>query len=152
MKLINKRNIETKMIFEQYKLYVEMADKISERRANVNTFFLTVNSIILTVVGIKGFDIVKYSCLISIVGIILSYAWYYLLHSYNLLNSGKFVVIHEIEKLLPLNLYAYEWCILGEGKERTKYWPISHIEKILPILFGVLYLVFGVIIWFKGVC
>lgn len=38
--LINQEYIDNKeIIFNQYKLYVEMADKISERRANVNTFF-----------------------------------------------------------------------------------------------------------------
>lgn len=36
------RNSEVKSAseieFEQYKLYIEMADKVSERRNNVNTF------------------------------------------------------------------------------------------------------------------
>ena len=31
-------------LLEQYKLYVQMADKISERRQSANSFFLTVNT------------------------------------------------------------------------------------------------------------
>lgn len=147
MQLINPENVQGKeYIFEQYKLYVEMADKVSERRANVNTFFLTVNTVVLTVIGFKGFEVKKYSLIITILGLVLSYAWYYLLQSYKLLNSGKFAVIHEIEELLPLNLYSYEWENLGEGKIRAKYWPISHIEKMVPVIFGIIYIVFEIII------
>ena len=39
-------------ILEQYKLYVEMADRISNRRGLTNTFFLTINTAIFTVIGI----------------------------------------------------------------------------------------------------
>jgi hypothetical protein len=33
-------------ILEQYKLYVEMAERISQRRGLTNTFFLTLNTAI----------------------------------------------------------------------------------------------------------
>src|SRR6266511_1103315 len=39
-------------ILEQYKLYVEMADRISARRGLANTFFLTLNTTIFTVIGV----------------------------------------------------------------------------------------------------
>ena len=32
---------------EQYKLYVEMADRISSRRQNANSFFLSINTAIV---------------------------------------------------------------------------------------------------------
>ena len=32
------------VVLEQYKLYVEMADRVSARRGVTNTFFLTLNS------------------------------------------------------------------------------------------------------------
>src|SRR3954447_24563600 len=38
-------------ILEQYKLYVEMADRISNRRGLTNTFFLTLNTAIFTIIG-----------------------------------------------------------------------------------------------------
>lgn len=140
--LINQEYIDNKeIIFNQYKLYVEMADKISERRANVNTFFLTANTLVLTVSCLDVFEIKKYILIITLLGVILSYTWYYLLQSYKLLNSGKFSVINEVEKTLPLNLYSYEWYKLGYGYEKEKYWPISHIEKQVPVTFGIFYVV-----------
>jgi hypothetical protein len=39
-------------ILEQYKVYVEMADRISARRALSNTFFLTLNTAVLTAIGV----------------------------------------------------------------------------------------------------
>lgn len=39
-------------VLEQYKLYVEMADRVSSRRGLANTFFLTLNSGILTVLAV----------------------------------------------------------------------------------------------------
>ena len=38
-------------ILEIYKLYVEMADRISSRRQAANSFFLTINSAIVALVG-----------------------------------------------------------------------------------------------------
>lgn len=38
-------------ILEQYKLCVEMADRISARRALANTFFVTINAAVLALIG-----------------------------------------------------------------------------------------------------
>jgi len=147
MELINKDNKETSdALLEQYKLYVEMMDKVSERRGNANSFFITLHTVVLGIIGINGFSVEKYWWLIVILGLILSYVWGYLLQSYKLLNTGKFEVIHEIEKELPMNMYAYEWEILDYGKNRAKYWPISHLERIIPIVFAIVYIFFGICI------
>src|SRR4028118_326413 len=39
-------------ILEQYKTYVEMADRVSQRRALTNTFFLTLNTAVFTLIGV----------------------------------------------------------------------------------------------------
>jgi hypothetical protein len=39
-------------IMDQYKLYVEMADRTSARRSLMNTFFLTLNTGIFTVIAV----------------------------------------------------------------------------------------------------
>ena len=35
-------------VFEQYKICIEMADRVSQRRGPTNTFFLTLNTAIFT--------------------------------------------------------------------------------------------------------
>lgn len=99
MELINKDNKDiSDALLEQYKLYVEMMDKVSERRGNANSFFITLHTVVLGIIGINGFSVEKYWWLIVILGLILSYVLGYLLQSYKLLNTGKFEVIHEVEK------------------------------------------------------
>ena len=134
-------------LIEQYKIYVEMADRISQRRMMVNTFFITLNTTIITVSGLLKNDIAQWYILIFIVGLVTSIAWFYILNSYRQLNAGKFKVVHEIEKFLPASLYDYEWSLLDKGEKKSKYWPISHIEKLIPTLFGIIYIVCASILY-----
>jgi hypothetical protein len=127
-------------LFEQYKLYVEMADRISARRQTANSYFLTVNTALLSFVGyITTKDTSDYLWLLGIVGVSLCYLWYRLIRSYRDLNSTKFNVIHEIEKRLPLSPYDAEWEAMGRGKEPKLYKPFTHIETGVPWVFVVLH-------------
>lgn len=136
-------------LFEQYKLYVESIEKISDRRQQANNYFLTINTALISLIGLsfqfKIFENVNWiKVLLAIVGIIICIIFWFLIHSYKQLNTGKFKVIHEIEKILPLALYKYEWEILGKGEDKSKYYPFSHIELLIPWVFGVIYAVLGI--------
>lgn len=131
-------------VIEQYKLYVEMADRISQRRGFTNTFFLTFNTAIFSLIasfwerspgGGEWWLIIP---LLVILG--QCSAWFYLVRSYRLLNSAKYKVIGDIEQRLPASPYwRAEWSALGEGKDPSRYWPLTHIEKWVPVLFGCMY-------------
>ena len=41
-------------LFQQYKLYVDSADRISQRRSSTNNFLLTVNASLVTLYGLTG--------------------------------------------------------------------------------------------------
>jgi hypothetical protein len=132
-------------VLEQYKVYVEMADRISQRRALTNTFFLSVNTAIFTVIGVlwqrrahtAGWPLVF--PLVAVLG--QCFAWFYLLRSYRLLNAAKYIVIGAMEERLPASPYwRAEWSALGEGKDARKYWPLTHIEQWIPSLFALTYL------------
>lgn len=135
--------------FEQYKMYVESAEKISDRRQNANNFFLTLNTVLISVIGmsfqVKAFDNFSWArVLLAVLGALICVIFWFLLRAYKQLNSGKFKVIHEIEQLLPLAIYDYEWKILGEGKDKNKYYPFSHVELLIPWIFGIIYTFLGV--------
>jgi hypothetical protein len=49
------------IVLEQYKLYVEMADRLSARRALANTFFLTVNTAVLIGLASKILNVIEFS-------------------------------------------------------------------------------------------
>ena len=76
---------------------------------------------------------------LSISAILICIYWISLLENYRKLNSGKFEVIHEIEKELPLNLFEYEWEKLGKGNDPKLYKKLSNVEKIIPCVFGSLF-------------
>lgn len=131
----------TDHILELYKLYVEMADRISSRRQTANSFFLTINSAIVALVGYvnlasdQNAAAFLFYALVAIAGMMLAYLWYRLVLSYKQLNSGKFKVIHAIESMLPLRLYDAEWTALGRGKDPNLYKPFTHIEILVPWVF-----------------
>lgn len=135
-------------LFEQYKLYVESVEKTSDRRQHANNYFITINTALISLIGlsvqIKFFEnLAGIKSVLALLGIIICIVFWFLIRSYKQLNTGKFAVIHEIEKLLPLALYKYEWEVLGEGKDDKKYYPFSHVELLIPWVFGTLYAVLG---------
>jgi len=129
-------------LLDQYKLYVEMADRISTRRATANQYFLSVNSAILAFVGyLSSKDSVEYLWMLALGGIALSVLWEALITSYRNLNTAKFAVIHKIEKRLPISPYEAEWDAMERGRNPRLYRPISHIEQGVPFVFMALHVI-----------
>jgi hypothetical protein len=132
---------------ELYKLAVEMADRISARRALANTFFLTVNTGLAALLG--GSDLRWY---VAAAGIVFALAWWWLLQSYRKLNHAKFQVINAIEPRLPLQLFSEEWRYLDGTRAPLKLWPPTSLwawlegyhelgtaERIVPLAFVAIY-------------
>jgi len=137
-------------ILDQYKLCVEMADRISARRALANTFFLTLHSAILTLVGVFWKDQPQVSgwavLLPLIVALGLCLAWFWLVRSYRQLNSGKYAVIAALERRLPASpFWRGEWFALGEGRDPSRYVPLTHLEQWVPALFAAAYIIGAVL-------
>jgi len=130
---------------EIYKMYVERADAISSRRESANTFFLSVNTVLIGLIGYLDNTQQCTKLAIGVAGVILCYFWYRLLLSYKGLNSAKFQVVHEMEKILPLSPYDAEWEVLGRGKKSDLYKPFTHIEIVVPWVFLALH-VFAVLL------
>lgn len=132
-------------LLEQYKLYVEMADRISSRRGTANNFLLSVNALLLSGFGILASTTdagsQAWSYALPLAGFVVCGVWYVLIRSYRQLNSGKFKVLHELEKRLPAALYDAEWKALDEGRGKD-YLALTRVEPYIPAVFAVLYLAF----------
>ena len=133
---------------ELYKLAVEMADRISARRALANTFFLTVNTGLAALLGGKTLR-----WYVAAAGIVFAFAWWWLLQSYRKLNWAKFQVINAIEPRLPLQLFSDEWDHLKSDTAPVKAWPpsamwawlkgyheLGTVERIVPLAFTAIYI------------
>ncbi|MEV5331277.1 RipA family octameric membrane protein [Streptomyces werraensis] len=134
-------------VLEQYKLYVEMADRVSARRSLTNTFFLTINAALLAATGAVSRSVLgevpAWSlALVTLVALCQCAVWFLLIRSYKQLNGAKYRVVGELEKRLPALLYSdAEWAELGEGKSFRDYAPLTHVELWVPVLFAALYIV-----------
>lgn len=130
-------------VLEIYKLTVEMADRVSARRAGANAYFITVQGALVAALGFLAsrspavHD--RYLTAIAVVGMITSVTWFLLLRSYRDLNRAKFKVISDIEKELPIHPFADEWVDLKRDpvpRWRGRYAELSTVERTIPALFG----------------
>lgn len=145
-------NVWDNRLFDQYRIYVELMDKVVDRRHATNTLFLTTNSGLVTffvaVIALlpdlglpfEPLEIALLAFVIATCGIILSILWFFLIQNYRNLSSRKFAVIHELEEHLPTRLFAAEWIGIQEGKGLSRYTPLTYLEKFIPIMFISMYL------------
>lgn len=131
-------------ILDIYKIYLDMADRISARREKTNSYFLTINTALIGLVTYLSLSVNPCPVLIThspiaIAGITLSYLWYRIIRSYRDLNSAKFKVIHRIEKFLPLAPFDAEWEAIGRGKDKKLYLPFTYVEIFVPWIFALIH-------------
>lgn len=134
------------LLLEQYKLYVEMADRVSARRVETNRFYISLLTALLALLSIvierNILPTLQFAILliVALLGLVLCYVWIINIRSYRQLNSGKFKVIHEMEQQLPFACYDREWEILAKGADKHKYTRLSRIEQYVPVLLAIPYL------------
>ncbi|WP_019068609.1 RipA family octameric membrane protein [Streptomyces hokutonensis] len=133
-------------VLDQYKLCVEMADRVSSRRNLTNTFFLSLNSAVVAVVAaVSDRTVADMSVLLLLAGLVILLAqcaaWYIMVRSYRQLNTAKYEVIGAFEERLPAFAYSRaEWGALGEGRDWRKYLRLTHVEQWVPVVFAASYL------------
>ena len=131
------------LLIEQYKIYVEMADRISARRVLANVFFLTLHTALLGSMGLslsRGPVVHQFGLLLmTLLGVlVMCYAWWRVVQYYRHLSVAKNLVINELEKRLPCKAIGFaETKALGHDKS---YNPLRRMELFMPFIFGLLYI------------
>jgi hypothetical protein len=57
-----------------------------------------------------------------------------------IVEKAKFAVLHEIETKFPMNLFGYEWELMGKGENKKEYATFTKVELHIPAMFGFVYL------------
>jgi hypothetical protein len=145
------KSLDAETLVEQYKVYVEMTDRLSSRRFEANRFYSTILTGLFAVLSF-AIDQAALNPLereiiflgVSIFGIILSILWFVNIRSYRLINSAKFKVINEMEKHLSFPCYEREWKIINGGKGEHGYFQFTTIERFVPLIFLIPYAILAI--------
>lgn len=135
--------------FELYKIMVASSEALVGRRQSVNTFFLTMNGLLLTAVGLflrsGGHGHIRLQAaaivVLAVAGASLCVAWRSLIISFGQLNTGKFAIINAMEAELAASIFVAEWEALDRGENPKVYRSFTSREIYVPVAFGALYLV-----------
>lgn len=152
----NERLKQMGIIMDQYKMFQKTSEDLVVRRQNLNSFYLTVNSALIALVG-TFLGLISYPLnlyvifFMCIVGLILDVSWIGVLNAYGTLNSAKMKLINLIEEQLPVALYDMEWQIMSDKLNSRKYISFTDSEKRIPKLFMITYLTILVVIIILGI-
>jgi hypothetical protein len=142
---------------ELFKLFLATAEKVSDRRAQANSWMLSVNSAIVALYGYLQADKLAVGTsqkavwlwAIPAAGALVCVAWVALLTSYSKLNRAKFAVLTQIEADLAFPLFTRE----REAYRRDRRRSLSTVERLVPGCFVLLYglmLVAAIVAWRAG--
>jgi hypothetical protein len=134
-------------------MFVETSEELVRRKQSVNTFYVTLNSILLSAVvsilcasseaELFKNPLVVYvlSAVLSVMGVVICCSWITLLRSYADLNASKMAIIGCIEEHLALKLYDTEWAILTRKIGNKKYKSFTVKEIAVAKIFLALYVI-----------
>lgn len=128
-------------LIELFKLYVDSAEKNSDRRQKANSYLLSINTAFIALLGafsIKDINTLPWYTSLSLcaIGISISILWHVILKTYKKLNSAKFEVINSIAEHLPVSPYSKEWDILKPQNHKS----LSNLEQVVPFIFTGVYI------------
>jgi hypothetical protein len=132
--------LDVESLLAQWQTYVEMANSVSSRRDTKNNLFVTLHLALVTTVAViwdsKAYPLLGLGCVLCLI-------WLLSIGNYRKLNQAKYDVICEIEKQLPAQPFNDEWINI---KNKRFYIESTHLEKCMPLLFFVSYIVIFVLI------
>lgn len=123
--------------FEQYKIFVESAEKNSEKRVTQNNIYLTINLAFLSYILFQKPNLVE-TIITSFVGLIICLVWLLTIINFCKRNKVKFDIINEMKEEFG-NLYKEEW------KRISILTPLSTYEKFLAIIFMMVYIIIPIL-------
>ena len=129
------------VLFEQYKLAVEMSAGISGRRQTANNLFITLISALVALHSLVGEDSVSaqrpvsWQQLLPIFIAGLCFIWWSTIYAYRQINVAKWDVIYKLEDRLPAKPFQDEGNLLG-----ARSFSLTKLELAIPLIVGLLFL------------
>lgn len=130
------------ILLEQYKLYVDLMDRVSQRRQQCNQFYLSLVTALAGASLIFSGDKQDFDKHLlagtALLCLFIALLWWLALTSYRQLNRSKFVVIDTLEDQLSHACFRQEWEVLQQDRRPWVYNQLSHIERAVPVAIALL--------------
>jgi hypothetical protein len=127
--------------FELYNMYVQTAEKVSDRRGALNAWMISLANAIVALGAVltKAAGAAPLSflgaVLVSVSGILTCILWMALLTSYSKLNKAKFHTVSKMELRMEFRPFQEE----REYYKQAQRIGFSKIEGIVPMMFAILF-------------
>ncbi|MDD3150173.1 MAG: hypothetical protein PHV68_05000 [Candidatus Gastranaerophilales bacterium] len=141
---------EKSIMVEQYKIYLEMKEKFTDRNFSTNKFFILMLTVVLGMTF--AFKNVAFpfhmsaNLFLSTIGILMSILYTANVDAYNVLIKIKLSdMAQKMEEMLPIKIQEDEMAAINKWKgEKKGNYLFSDIQKLL----GHLYLIIFVVLFF----
>lgn len=136
-------------MLEEYKLFCDMAQKLSERRQTSTQTYLAVNTAIFTVLaflvkdaGFRGWSMIEVTAPLYLAGIAVSIVWLRTIYDFRRVIGWRYDQLREMEKVMPdsYRTLTKEYEAYYHAKGGISF---SNLEAWMPKLFIILYAVYG---------
>ncbi|MDC0534414.1 hypothetical protein OAO18_01235 [Francisellaceae bacterium] len=130
------------LVMEQYKIYVEMADRAGFRRILINLFFLIINILVVSMLALgisrTGAPVSMFLMLLPLAGMTaICYSWWRVVRYYRHVVTIKEKVIGELERRLPCSPIWHAERKIASSKGALS--PLKRMEGWMPFVFIGLY-------------
>jgi hypothetical protein len=131
-------------LLDQYKLYVEIADRMSSRRMLVNAFFVGLNLVAIALFSLcfknEALNHSVWELLPFLAISATCIVWWKITSIYRRLNFGRSKAIQKLEQRLPIAPYETEWSVRSNRKSSNLYKSLVQLEYWVPLWFIGLYI------------
>lgn len=125
---------EQKILIEQWKKMIDIADSNSERRIKTNSLYLTINTLITAGTNLlSGIPI----HILSLIGMSISLLWFFSILNYRTTNKYRYQTIRNLEKKMQSRPISEEYKSFPKA---PFYLGNTIIEFITPVIFIIAYL------------
>jgi hypothetical protein len=130
--------------YEEYKLLAEDTARLSDRRHNTNSLYLTANSVLLGASaillqqsGLKDVFSLSLVLLVAVAGAFICASWLRLIAGYRTEAKRRFSLLQDIEDRAD-----FEWPVKIYAQGSNQGRGFSGLEAFIPTMFIVTYILF----------
>jgi len=144
----------TEHLLQQYHRYIESVWYIGDTKQKVNSYFLTMNTVLLAALGVSfanvnfisgAFNAEPWRVAVPFIGVVISIIWWGIIYSYRQRTKMKLHIIKCIEERMPLAPYTVESEMI-HGRYPGISYAFFRMSLTVPWVFVALYLLLMIFI------